>query len=1017
MITGEPGIGKTRLLEEFSEYVIASGAAAAWGRTLEVGLTPPFWPWAQVLNSLQTSALHAPELLGLTTSIDLVARLARFGDVCSFIKGRTLVEPVVVLLDDLHAADPSSLQLLEYLLPQFSGRRVLFALAARDAAAMGEVAAALGRIQRNATRMPLGCLGQTEVSELVGDRADPRRVFELSEGNPLFVEELVASQSTRGTLGLARLSSARLVIRERVAQLPEATRVALLAGAVLGREFRASVVAATLGVHEMRQPLAPAVSLGIIVNAGLDRFRFSHALLAEALCDDVPAQQRTQLHLAAAAAIEQLDPTNTSAIAHHLLSAGNLAAQAAVAAAERAAWECMAHLAFEDSALLLERALEALNIAAPADRRKRAELLRQRAEALQYSVQHAAAATLCDEAATIARALADEEANNDLAAGARESAVLFARIALTRGLEFRFGHTNPILISLLSEALERLGAGAPPLRAKLLARLAAAEQPARNPNAPVARAFEAIEIARQLSQRDQLEVMYVATSALVEYVDPERLEAVHQEVLRLARGADRTITVHTRLRLCFTALERLDRQGFDAAAHAFAVEADALGLPQWIRNKHMLSALTALLEGRFADAELEAQRAEAISRTLGDSGAEWMMAVHRVMAAWVRTAPVTRAARTLIADYAPGRAAVAAWLALQEGDRERARAALNELEGRVPTDPDLASMVGSAAAFVGDAELAKNVYDTLATRSGRVVLASMVGSAVMDLYDRVLLVLAAAAGLDAIDFHAERALSIAARLGSPPWAARVHVDWAESLLKRGHPGDRERAEALRRLALPEAERLRMPGLVARCQGSPAHVPALSSRPTCETEPLAAPCKRDQPHLEFLRQGGLWRVCGFAEQVFVKDSRGIQMIAKLVEHPGAPLHVFELASIEHAVDGGDAGPVLDAPARAAYRQRAAELSMALQQAEAAGDLARRDVVHAEIEALTEELARAFGLGGRERRVGVASERARTNAQRRIAHGIGQIRAASPRIAEHLVATLHTGTYCLYQPVVS
>jgi hypothetical protein len=159
------------------------------------------------------------------------------------------------------------------------------------------------------------------------------------------------------------------------------------------------------------------------------------------------------------------------------------------------------------------------------------------------------------------------------------------------------------------------------------------------------------------------------------------------------------------------------------------------------------------------------------------------------------------------------------------------------------------------------------------------------------------------------------------------------------------------------------------------------------------------------------------VCGFAEQVFVKDSRGIQMIAKLVEHPGAPLHVFELASIEHAVDGGDAGPVLDAPARAAYRQRAAELSMALQQAEAAGDLARRDVVHAEIEALTEELARAFGLGGRERRVGVASERARTNAQRRIAHGIGQIRAASPRIAEHLVATLHTGTYCLYQPVVS
>src|SRR5207244_9038567 len=114
-----------------------------------------------------------------------------------------------------------------------------------------------------------------------------------------------------------------------------------------------------------------------------------------------------------------------------------------------------------------------------------------------------------------------------------------------------------------------------PERAKLLARLAAAEQPSGNPEDPVRRAYEAIELAKDLSPRDRLEVMYVATSALVDFVEPTTLELVHREVLALARGTDPWLATHTLLRLCFTTLERLDRREHDFAVEPFAADARA----------------------------------------------------------------------------------------------------------------------------------------------------------------------------------------------------------------------------------------------------------------------------------------------------------------------------------------------------------------------------------------------------------------------------------------------------------
>ncbi len=238
------------------------------------------------------------------------------------------------------------------------------------------------------------------------------------------------------------------------------------------------------------------------------------------------------------------------------------------------------------------------------------------------------------------------------------------------------------------------------------------------------------------------------------------------------------------------------------------------------------------------------------------------------------------------------------------------------------------------------------------------------------------------------------------------WRARVAADWADALALRNGSGDRSRARALYAEALGVAERLDMPGLAAHCRRSLGPAPTRAVADDVPRHASASLC--------IVREGELWRLNGFGEAIYVKDSRGLAMIARLVNSPGAPLHALDLAGATDAVDGGDSGAVLDQQARAAYRARLRELARERDDGERLGDTGMLERANGELELLTAELERAFGLGGRERRVGAASERARSNVQRRISHGLEQIRAASPRIGEHLTATIRTGTYCVYAP---
>jgi hypothetical protein len=164
-----------------------------------------------------------------------------------------------------------------------------------------------------------------------------------------------------------------------------------------------------------------------------------------------------------------------------------------------------------------------------------------------------------------------------------------------------------------------------------------------------------------------------------------------------------------------------------------------------------------------------------------------------------------------------------------------------------------------------------------------------------------------------------------------------------------------------------------------------------------------------------RGGEIWRIERGAEQANVKDSRGMRLLARLIEQPGVEVHVLALASDDGtSVPESTAGEVIDDRARTAYRRRVAEIAKQLDDAARAGDTRRAANLEHEQKALQAELARASGLGGRARQTGSATERARINVQKRMKDAITRIAEVDPNLGRFLDRAVQTGTYCCFRP---
>lgn len=182
---------------------------------------------------------------------------------------------------------------------------------------------------------------------------------------------------------------------------------------------------------------------------------------------------------------------------------------------------------------------------------------------------------------------------------------------------------------------------------------------------------------------------------------------------------------------------------------------------------------------------------------------------------------------------------------------------------------------------------------------------------------------------------------------------------------------------------------------------------------------------------FRRQGDYWTIVYEGETVRLRHAKGLSYIAHLLRYPGRECHAIDLIG---AVDGernaplsgrpeareprprslGDAGELLDAQAQADYKRRLGDLEEELEEAQTLNDLGRVESVQQEIDILTQELARALGLGGRERRAGSHAERARVNVTRAIASAVQRITEHHAALGRHFSATIRTGTFCSYAP---
>src|SRR5262249_37295270 len=194
------------------------------------------------------------------------------------------------------------------------------------------------------------------------------------------------------------------------------------------------------------------------------------------------------------------------------------------------------------------------------------------------------------------------------------------------------------------------------------------------------------------------------------------------------------------------------------------------------------------------------------------------------------------------------------------------------------------------------------------------------------------------------------------------------------------------------------------------RGAPA--PEASSRPAASAV--------------FRRDGDVWTIAYEGKGLRLKDAKGVQYIACLLRRPGEEFHCADLAAggetvsapggdaIAIAAGLGDAGDQLDAPARAAYRQRLQDLEAELAEATQWADAGRAEKLRSEIEFLREELSAAYGIGGRARKAADTSDRARKAVTSRIRESIERIGKEHPALARHLENAIHTGTFCRYGP---
>jgi tetratricopeptide (TPR) repeat protein len=1051
LITGEPGIGKSRLFEAVEEHAIANSMSVHWGRCWEAGGAPAYWPWIQVLRSVISQGDPASPV-SKRNAVQLAQVLPELGDgvnesekaaqlepeqavfalmdaVVNTLRDAGATAPVAVLLEDFHSADPSSITLLDFACRQVRMMPLLVVANYRETEARREgVHDGLMKAARSARTMRLNRFSEEEVAVCVREMAgfDPggrvvSAIHEASEGNPLYAIEIADLMISRGDLiegkdriDIAIPESVKAVIGERAERLDQSTRDLLKAASVIGREFRLEDLANLLetGQDDVEDLLAEAVAARIIDRDGANGYRFVHILIQEVFHSSLGDEQRHALHRRRAELLADLEADDGairwSELAHHLLEAGPAADDQAFDACVQAAEQAMDQLAFGDAAELYEQALTVFDRLKGSDPIERCDLLLDRAESLIKADNISQGRVICREAAEAARRLGDAD--------------LLARAALTYGSVFVFGDVDTALVELLQETLGMIDEKDSAIRARLTARLAAAMQPAEDPGEAMDLAREAIAMARRVNDRAALlSAIRSGCSALMDFADPEERLILNREHVALAKELGVPFeALRGHMRIVIDALELGDMDACVAAIDAYDRLASRTDLPHHLWPVASFRAMCALVEGRFEEAGDLINEARRQAEPLEDPNAERCMALQTIASARAREAfeEMGRSFEVARRELRPtgfsdfflrlvGVSNFARMERIDEAPRDWVVGLTEDIVNSRFFDRSVLCSAAEMVAASGNAGASENIFDRLQPFAEHWVTWGLYGMACEGPVSRHLALLASAAGRDEDAQRLfDQALDSARRGGAMPCVARTSYEYARHLAHVG--GSQELRARLLADAREIADDLGLQGLIGLIAAhiSPEDGPS-------SPQPAALPTA-DSFHLA--REGEIW-VCAFGDKTFnLKDTKGVQLLARLVAEPGKAVHALDLtgARADDTIDLGDAGEILDDTARTQYRRRIEELRAEIDEAEGFNDPGRAARARDELEVITAELSRAFGLGGRKRRSGSAAERARVNVQRRLRDAVKRIAEQSPEAGKHLDWALKTGMYCTYDP---
>jgi DNA-binding SARP family transcriptional activator/tetratricopeptide (TPR) repeat protein len=857
-LAGEPGVGKTSLATHFASRAAAEGATVLYGRADPDALIP-YQPFVEAFGHLAMNASHAV-LRGSAADAAELSRVVpefrrRLPDVssspevgCSDERYRLFSAaaamlvaaagdaPLLLVLDDLHWADRSSLRLLCHI-ARYSAPAPLLVLGTYRDSDVDKTPALVDtlvdlRRENLDERIVLTGLDEQAVGELIADTTDsappdlPRVLHRETRGNPFFLVEMLRHLADSNVLtcdGAGRLPAdllaqvgvpegVRQVVARRLIRLSEPANEALTVGSILGPEFDLAVLAAVLEhpESELDTALDEGLDSGLLteVDGAPGRFSFSHALIRETLYRRPSAMRRAVLHARAGSALELLSNGNgqhIADIARHFVAAGargdpERALRYSIAAAEQAT----GRLAHDEAAAHYARALSGT---APIGDAERCELLLALGNACWCTGDMERARAACLQAAELAEALGDPS--------------LLGRAALSFAGPIRYEpaatRAQPIA-RLLETALSMLGDAQSPLRAQVMARLAAVLVSTAQEDRKRALARDATTLVRRLGDRAALADVLATSLFATRGPDnlDERLATNHELAQLAAELEDRRLEAFTHAGFLDDLLELGDVDTLERELQALERVAQVLGerFRLWLAT--LARARGALLDGRLQDCEALAEQAlqlglEGQDESAAQAYGAQMVHLRREQGRLDELTAMVEAQVELYPDVPAWRCGLA-YVYAEVGRELDARRELEVLGNAsfsgIPRDAYWLTgmaLLSEVVGVLGGHDSAERMYDLLTPFADRHVVTTphCLGSV-----SHPLGVLATACErFDAAAEHFEQALRMNAQIRSPLWVAHTQYAYGRMLIERDRPCDRAHTERLLGGASATAQRL------------------------------------------------------------------------------------------------------------------------------------------------------------------------------------------------------------------